>query len=99
MHHGISLAEEAGMDKPLCVNKVDPVCGMALTLIEDVETSTFEEDVWVLQQRVQGDVRGRSEEVHREPGCTQEHVGTRGVPREAGCTHRDAAAYEASPIT
>jgi YHS domain-containing protein len=36
------LAEEAGMDKPLCVNKVDPVCGMALTLIEDVETSTLE---------------------------------------------------------
>jgi len=30
------------MDKPLCVNKVDPVCGMALTLIEDVETSTLE---------------------------------------------------------
>jgi Cu+-exporting ATPase len=42
MHHGTSLAEEAGMDKPLYVNKVDPVCGMALTLIEDVETSTFE---------------------------------------------------------
>ncbi|RIE06317.1 YHS domain-containing protein [Candidatus Cryosericum terrychapinii] len=30
------------MDKPLCVNEVDPVCGMALTLVEDVETSTLE---------------------------------------------------------
>jgi len=36
------LAEEAGMDKLLCVNEVDPVCGMALTLIEVVETSTLE---------------------------------------------------------
>jgi YHS domain-containing protein len=42
MHHGISLAEEAGMDKPLCVNEVDPVCGMTLNLVGAVETSTLE---------------------------------------------------------
>jgi len=30
------------MDKPLCVNEVDPVCGMALSLVEVVETSTLE---------------------------------------------------------
>src|SRR5664280_1830663 len=38
------------------------------------------QDLWLLQQGVQGDVRGQSEEVHREPGYTQEHVGTHGVP-------------------
>jgi len=30
------------MDKTQCVNEVDPVCGMALTLVEVVETSTLE---------------------------------------------------------
>ena len=30
------------MDKPLCVNEVDPVCGMALSLVEVAETSTLE---------------------------------------------------------
>lgn len=30
------------MDKPLCVNEVDPVCGMTLSLVEVVETCTLE---------------------------------------------------------
>jgi len=36
------LAKEAGMDKPLYVNEVDPVCGMTLNLVGTVETSTLE---------------------------------------------------------
>jgi YHS domain-containing protein len=30
------------MDKPLCVNEVDPVCGMALNSVAVVETSMLE---------------------------------------------------------